>query len=70
MNDKDAQIWYSTAIKHTNTLRYHLDEILNEVDVHNRICKTIGVQGISEKKLSQAREAQQKCEDFFTWSVK
>lgn len=67
---KDAQIWYSTAIEHANALRYHLDEILNEVDVHNRICNTIGVQGVSEKKLSQAREVQRKCEDFFTGSVK
>lgn len=66
MNDKDAQIWYSTAIEHTNALRYHLDEILNEVDVHNRICKTIGVPCLSEKKISQAREAQSKCEEFFT----
>lgn len=67
---KDSQSWYSTAVEHTSALRFHLDEILNEVDFHNRICKSIGVQGVSEKKLSQAREAQRKCEEFFTGVIK
>jgi hypothetical protein len=61
-----SKCWYAEAIEHTGTLRWHLEEILQEAESCNRFAKQMGYPLLSEAKIKAAREAQANIEAFFT----
>jgi hypothetical protein len=58
--------WYSKALKVLSPLRYHINELVNEIESYNRFAKKVDYPLLSEKKLLAAKRARDKAENFFT----
>lgn len=63
----NSNTWYSEALEKLSPLRFHLEEVLNELELYNTFQKRIGCNAmVAERQIKAAREAQKIAEDFFT----
>jgi len=59
------QVWYCNALEVLNPLRWHIHELIQEIDSHNRLAVRLDYPTISLEKVNKAREAMGKAESFF-----
>jgi hypothetical protein len=58
--------WYSNALEVLSPLRWHLEELLDAAESHNRFANRTGYPSmIPERKIKAAREAQRAANEFF-----
>ena len=67
---KSNQEWYATAFEKLSPLRYHIDELLEEMDSHNRVAKRLKIPGLSTKRITAAKKALEVAEEFCTGKSK
>lgn len=58
--------WYVDALEVLSPLRFHIDELITEIESYNRYASRMGHPLISRAKLAKAKEAQAISEKFFT----
>lgn len=62
---KKSQAWYSKSLDVLGPLRYHMSELLLEIESHNRFLKRIKVPRMPTAKVKAAKKALAKAEKFF-----
>lgn len=63
--DKDSQVWYSNALEVLSPLRWHINELIEEMESYNRFAKRMNYPILPERKIEDAKLANQKVDDFF-----
>ena len=63
--DEDL-LWYQRGHEHLAPLRFHLAELLDEVEQYNRVAKKLNYPTISRRKIKAARAAQKRANLFFS----
>lgn len=63
MSDKLA--WYSESIEVLSPLRWHLDELIEAMESHNRYAKRMGEPLLPEHKIAAAKAANDAADKFF-----
>jgi hypothetical protein len=63
---KKIQTWYSQALKLLSPLRYHVNELIEEIESYNRFAEKMGYPPLAEKKVLAAKRARDRAEKFFT----
>lgn len=58
--------WYSNALEVLNPLRWHLNELTNAMEDHNRYAKRLGHPLLPEAKIAAAKEANANVDSFFS----
>jgi hypothetical protein len=64
--------WYQTILEKLNPLRYHMEELLNEMESHNQWARAVAKANgskpvlLREDKIKAAREAQAEAEKVCT----
>jgi hypothetical protein len=58
-------LWYSEAVEVLLPLRWHLNELIEEIESHNRYAKSFGGAMISEAKIAAAKTANEEVDKFF-----
>ena len=75
----DQRVWYSEALEELGPLRYHIHELLQAVESHNRFAEHYnGIKGetdvraikIPDRVIDAAKQASEQCEEFFCGSKK
>lgn len=62
---KESQVWYSKSLDVLGPLRYHMSELLFEIESHNRFLTRMKVAIIPTSKVKAAKRALAKAEKFF-----
>ena len=59
------RIWYSGALEVLNPLRFHLHELIEAAESHNKAAKILNMPLISEQKIGAAKTALEEAEMYF-----
>lgn len=59
-------LWYQEANEVLQPLRYHLNELILEMESHNRYAARAKQPLLSQDKIAEAKKAQRVAEKFFT----
>lgn len=63
----DSLAWYQNSLEVLSPLRFHLNEVLSQMDILITLHKVLGTPPpFSIQKYKEAQEALDKCERFFT----
>lgn len=65
------QAWYSDALDVLGPLRWHINELIEEMESHNRFCSAHmkNVPLLSHRKITAAKQANDTADKFFSSSV-
>jgi hypothetical protein len=63
--EKKPSEWYSGALEVLGPLRWHLNELIEEMESYNRLAKAAGRPLLAEKKIVVAKEANDKADKYF-----
>lgn len=66
LEDRKDKAWYRKALELLNPLRYHINELIEEIESYNRFAKKMGYPPLSKTKVLAAKRARDKAEKFFT----
>ncbi len=58
--------WYADAMEVLRPLRWHLDQLVREMESHNRYARHAGEPLVDEVKVKEAREAGERANNFFS----
>lgn len=59
-------VWQSEALEVLNPLRFHLDELIEAIESHNRYARAVGQPQLSEKKIAAAKAAAESANTFLS----
>lgn len=59
-------LWYQNGLEKLEPLRYHLFELIMEMEFHNSYAKRVKQPQLNKKKIAQAKKALERAEKFFT----
>jgi len=62
----DSLAWYQESLEVLQPLRYHINELIQAVEAHNRYADLVGQPKVSPKTLEEAKQAANLAEYFFT----
>lgn len=62
---KKSQVWYVKALEALSPLRFHMDELIKEIEMHNRFLKKVKVATVPSRRIKAAKRALAKAEKFF-----
>ncbi len=66
IEDKNNRIWYSKSLLILQPLRFHLKELIDEMESYNRYAKRIKGPSLSIHKINDAKLVLNEAEKFFT----
>jgi hypothetical protein len=62
---EENQVWYSDALEVLGLLRFHLFNLIEDVDCHNRVAPKLNQLPVASRHLEEARIALENAETFF-----
>lgn len=62
----DDQEWYVQALETLRPLRYHLAELIEAAESHNRFADLTNVPRLSDRAITEAKIALEQAEAFFS----
>ena len=62
------QEWYAGAMEVLGPLRWHLNELLEAMEAHNRYARAVGAPLLPERKIEAAKKANRAADTYFSFS--
>jgi hypothetical protein len=60
------QVWYSNALEVLGPLRWHLNELVEAMESHNRYAKAVDQPLLPERKIEAAKAANEAANKYFS----
>ena len=66
MTDREAQLWYSKSLDVLDPLRWHLNELICDMESYNSYAIKVGSPLLSKEKIKAAKKVLDKANRLFS----